>query len=127
MIKLKTIQRSNPADANAARMYYVSAGNGGEVTLEDLTTAISDRCTVTEPDVLAVLSALQREMTVNLMGGKIVRFGTFGSFQLGLSSTGVEKQEDASQQQVRRLRVKFRPGMRIRDQLKLAKFTLSND
>jgi nucleoid DNA-binding protein len=47
---------------------------------------ISDRCTLTETDVLAALNALQREMIKNLLEGKIVRFGTFGSFQLGLSS-----------------------------------------
>jgi predicted histone-like DNA-binding protein len=124
MIKLKTVQRPNPKDATAARKFYVSTQSAGDVTLEEMSEEISDRCTLTETDVLAALSALQREMIKNLLAGKIVRFGTFGSFQLSLSSKGVETADDASQSQVRAARVRFRPGMRIQDNLKLLKYTL---
>jgi len=125
MIKLKTVQRPNPKDATAAPKFYVSTQSAGEVTLEQLSEEISDRCTLTETDVLAALNALQREMIKNLLEGKIVRFGTFGSFQLGLSSTGVDTADDASQHQVRGARVRFRPGMRIQDNLKLLKYSLA--
>ena len=125
MIKLKTIQRPNPKDATAARKFYVSTQSAGDVTLEEMSEEISDRCTLTETDVLAALNALQREMIKNLLAGKIVRFGTFGSFQLALSSDGVDKAEEASQSQVRAARVRFRPGMRIQDNLKLLKYTLA--
>jgi len=119
------VQRPNPKDVNAERKYYVSTQSAGEVTLEQMSEEISDRCTLTETDVLAALSALQREMIKNLMDGKIVRFGTFGSFQLGLSSTGVETASDASQHQVKVARVRFRPGMRIQDNLKMLKYSLT--
>jgi len=125
MIKLKTIQRPNPKDSTAARKFYVSTQSAGDVTLEEMSEEISDRCTLTETDVLAALNALQREMIKNLLAGKIVRFGTFGSFQLALSSDGVDKAEEASQSQVRAARVRFRPGMRIQDNLKLLKYTLA--
>ena len=125
VIKLKTVQRPNPKDATAARKYYVSSQNSGDVTLEEMSEEISDRCTLTETDVLAAISALQREMIKNLLAGKIVRFGTFGSFQLSLSSSGVETADDASQSQVRSARVRFRPGARIQDNLKLLKYSLS--
>ena len=125
MIKLKTIQRPNPKDSTAARKFYVSTQSAGDVTLEEMSEEISDRCTLTETDVLAALNALQREMIKNLLAGKIVRFGTFGSFQLALSSDGVDKAEEASQSQVRAARVRFRPGMRFQDNLKLLKYTLA--
>jgi len=125
MIKLKTVQRPNPKDATAARKFYVSTQSAGDVTLEKMSIEISDRCTLTETDVLAALSALQHEMIKNLLDGKIVRFGTFGSFQLSLSSNGVETANDASQHQVRAARVRFRPGMRIQDNLKLLKYSLT--
>jgi len=91
MIKLKMVQRPNPKDATAERKFYVSAKNMGEVSLEAMSENISDRCTLTETDVLAVLSALQREMTKSLMDGRIGRFCTFGSFELSLNSNSVEK------------------------------------
>ncbi len=125
MIKLKTIQRPNPKDLTAERKYYVSAKNEGEISLEEMSENISDRCTLTETDVLAALSALQREMTKNMMAGKIVRFGTFGSFQLTLNSRGVEKITDASQSQVKGVRVRFRPGTRIQENLRNLKYTLT--
>ena len=125
MIKLKTIQRPNPQDATAARKFYVSTQSAGDVTLEEMSEEISDRCTLTETDVLAALNALQREMIKNLLAGKIVRFGTFGSFQLALSSDGVDKADEASHSLVRAARVRFRPGMRIQDNLKLLKYTLA--
>jgi predicted histone-like DNA-binding protein len=125
VIKLKTIQRPNPKDLTAERKYYVSAQNSGEVSLEEMSENISDRCTLTETDVLAALSALQREMTRNMMAGKIVRFGTFGSFQLTLNSSGVENIADTSQNQVKGVRVRFRPGTRIQENLRNLKYTLT--
>lgn len=124
MIKLKTVQRPNPMDVTAERKFYVSAKNVGEISFEEMSENISDRCTLTETDVLAALSALQREMTKNLMSGMIVRFGTFGSFQLSLNSSGVEKIDDASQNQVTGVRIRFRPGTRIQDNLRNLKYTL---
>jgi len=124
MIKLKTIQRANPLDATAPKKFYVSTQSAGEVTLEEISELISEKCTLTETDVLAALNALTKEMTTHLMDGKIVRFGTFGSFQLGLRSNGVVTEAETSRLQVRGARVKFRPGRRIEDSLLRLKYSL---
>ena len=115
----------NPLDKTAAQKYYVSTQSAGEVTLEKMSELISEKCTLTETDVLAALTALSKEMTTHLMDGKIVRFGTFGSFQLGISSTGVDTEAEASRSQVTATRVKFRPGRRIEDSLLQLKYTLT--
>jgi predicted histone-like DNA-binding protein len=125
MINLTLVQRPNPQDLNAARKYYVSTKSAGEITLDEMSESISEKCTLTETDVLAVLSALTKEMSTNLMDGKIIRFGSFGSFQLALNSTGVETAADASRLQVKGARVRFRPGTRIQAGLKQLKFSLS--
>lgn len=125
MIKLKTVQRMNPLDKTAAQKYYVSTQSSGEITLEKMSELISEKCTLTETDVLAALTALNKEMTTHLMEGKIVRFGTFGSFQLGISSSGVDTEAEASRLQVTSTRVKFRPGRRIEDSLLQLKYTLT--
>lgn len=125
MIKLKTVQRANPLDKTAPHKYYVSTQSSGEINLEQMSELISEKCTLTETDVLAALNALTREMTTHLMEGKIVRFGTFGSFQLGLKSHGVETEAEASRLQVKATRVKFRPGRRIEDSLLRLKYTIA--
>ena len=124
MIQLKTVQRPNPKDVTAPRKYYVSTQSAGEVTLETLSEAISEKCTLTDTDVLAVLSALTKEMKAHLMDGKIVRFGSFGSFQLALNSSGVDKPEETSKHQVKAAKVRFRPGLKIQESLKVLKFKL---
>lgn len=125
MITLKKIQRANPLDKEAPKKFYVSTSGSGEIDLETMSANISEKCTLTEPDVLAVLSALTSEMTVQLMEGKIVRFGSFGSFQLGISSKGVATETEASRNQVKGIRVKFRPGRRISNALAQLRFTLT--
>ncbi len=125
MITLKKIQRANPLDKEAPRKFYVSTSGSGEIDLETMSANISEKCTLTEPDVLAVLSALTSEMTAQLMEGKIVRFGSFGSFQLGISSKGVATETEASRNQVKGIRVKFRPGRRISNALAQLRFTLT--
>ncbi len=122
---MKKIQRTNPQDKAAPKKYYVSTTGTGEVDLEAMSINISEKCTLTEPDVLAVLSALTTEMTTQLMEGKIVRFGSFGSFQLGISSKGVDSENETSRHQVKGIRVKFRPGRRIVNALAALKFTLT--
>jgi len=125
MISLKKIQRTNPQDKEAPKKFYLSTSGSGEVDLETMSMNISERCTLTEPDVLAVLSALTSEMTTQLMEGKIVRFGSFGSFQLGISSKGVASETETSRNQVKGIRVKFRPGRRIVNALSQLRFSVT--
>ncbi len=125
MINLSLVQRPNPKDLEAARKFYVSTKSAGEITLDQMSELISEKCTLTETDVLAVLSALTREMSTHLMDGKIIRFGNFGSFQLSLSSAGVETAAEASRTQVKGARVRFRPGARIQAGLKQLKYSLT--
>lgn len=126
MINLSIVQRANPKDLNAPRKYYVSTKSSGEITLDTMSELISEKCTLTETDVLAVLSALTREMTAHLMDGKIIRFGSFGSFQLSINSEGVDTEAEATRTQVRRTRVLFRPGPRIQSGLKQLKFSVTS-
>ena len=125
MIKLKKIQRPNPLKPSEPHKFYVTAEKAGDITLEEMSQLISERCTLTETDVLAGLNALMLEMTKQLMDGKIVRFGTFGTFQLALNSSGVETEEETTRLQVKGVRVRFRPGRRIADSLRNLKYTLS--
>lgn len=125
-IKLSVVQRPNPLDKEAPRKYYVSTQSAGEVDIEMMSEIISEKCTLTEADVLAVLTALTKEMSTNLMEGKIVRFGSFGSFQLGVSSNGVDSMDAVTRSLVKGVRVKFRPGKRIQESLLRLKYTVAS-
>ncbi len=82
-IRLSIIQHPNPLDKTVTRKYDVSTQSAGEVDLEKMSELISEKCTLTETDVLAVLTAMTNEMSGNLTEGKIVSFGTFCLFSWG--------------------------------------------
>ena len=57
------------------------------INTKKLCQNIRDRCTLTEPDVVAVVSALITEVSGQLALGNRVVLDGFGSFKVGLSST----------------------------------------
>lgn len=48
---------------------------------------ITERCTVTEPDILAVINALMTEISANIAEGNKVVLDNFGSFKLGIRTS----------------------------------------
>ena len=68
------------------------------VSVKDLALRISARCTVTEPDILAVISALVFEMNQVLKDGNRVKLDGLGTFRVGIHSQGVQKAEDFNAQ-----------------------------
>ena len=68
------------------------------VGVKDLANRVSARCTVTEPDILAVISALVFEMNQVLKDGNRVKLDGLGTFRVGIHSQGVQKAEDFNAQ-----------------------------
>ena len=64
------------------------------VDIKALAARISNSCTVTEPDILAVISALVTEMNYALTQGSKVKVDGLGTFRVGIHSHGVEKADD---------------------------------
>ena len=67
------------------------------VSVKDLALRISERCTVTEPDILAVISALVFEMN-QVLKMVTVWARRIGNFPRRYSLTGVQKAEDFNAQ-----------------------------
>lgn len=113
-IKYKVLPRKNPQDINAPEKFYAAAIADGEIDLDKLAEQISYQCTVTESDCYAVLLSLERNIINELEQGKIVKLGRLGNFQIGLSSEGKETSEEVSSAAVKKARILFRPGKRLR-------------
>ncbi|WP_028896560.1 HU family DNA-binding protein [Prevotella sp. HUN102] len=76
--------------------WYARAVVSNRVGIRELSARISDRCTVTESDILAVVSALVKEMEHELKQGSRVTLDGFGSFKVAIHSRGVENLKDFS-------------------------------
>jgi predicted histone-like DNA-binding protein len=116
-IKFKVLPRKNPRDLEAPEKFYAAAIADGEIDLEGLAEMIAYQCTVTDSDCYAVLTALEHNIVNELKQGRIIKLGRLGNFQVGLSSDGKETAGEVNSSSIRKNRVLFRPGKRLRSML----------
>jgi predicted histone-like DNA-binding protein len=118
-------EKTNPANPGAPKKWYAIAKSAGEVDLRSLGKQITQRCTVNYADTLAVIEGLLQVLSEQLEEGMIVRFGDLGSFQVTISSSGVDTQEQFHASMIRGSKVSFRPGKVLKDMLKSLHFIKS--
>jgi predicted histone-like DNA-binding protein len=115
-------EKGNPLKPEEPKKWYASAVSTGDVRLRALGKEITQRSTVSYADTLAVLEALTQVLRDRLGESKIVRFGDFGSFQIAISSEGVETPEQFSVSKIKSRKVVFRPGVELKEVLNNLKF-----
>jgi predicted histone-like DNA-binding protein len=108
------LPKKNPQDLLAPEKYYATAIADGIVDLDLLAELIADQCTVTEADCYAVLISLEKNIIRELGQGRIVKVGRLGNFKVGLSSEGMATADDVSSSSIKKTKILFRPGKRMR-------------
>lgn len=116
-IKYKVLPRKNPRDLQAPEKFYAAAIADGDVDLDRLAELISYQCTVTASDCYAVLLSLEHNIIGELGQGRIIKLGRLGNFQVGISSDGKENAADVSSAAIKKSRILFRPGKKLRTML----------
>lgn len=122
-IVYKPLPRKNPQDLAAPEKYYAAVVANGSVDFETLAEMISEQCTVTETDCLAVLNVLEQNVIRELKQGRIVRLGKLGNFQVSLSSDGFSTADEVSSEAITKTRILFRPAKKMRNLLKNLSFS----
>ena len=122
-INYRPLARKNPQDITATPKYYAAVKTNGSVDFETLASLISEQCTVTETDCLAVLNVLEQNIVRELGQGRIVRLGKLGNFQVSLSSEGFATEEEVSAAGITNARILFRPAKKLRNLLKNLNFS----
>lgn len=121
-ILYKVLPKKNPQDLLAPEKYYATAIADGIVDLDLLAELIAEQCTVTEADCYAVLLSLEKNIIRELGQGRIVKVGRLGNFQVGISSEGKDTPEEVTAVNVKKSRVIFRPGKKLRTLLKTVNY-----
>lgn len=127
MIKYKVVGRRKPGVTEGPMKYYASIVLDGEVGLQEICQEIENTSTVSEADIMAVLTSLVRIVPDKLTQGKIVRLGDLGSLRPSLGSNGMDKEEDVSGHSIKNNKVLFKPGRRITKAMKGADYKKSKD
>jgi predicted histone-like DNA-binding protein len=117
-VKFNVVERPNPQDREAPKKFYPSIQSSGRRSLRQLSNRITQMCTVSTPDTLAVLESLLTVIPQELAEGNIVELGDFGSFWLRNNAEGAEEMEKVSASQVTNLLPRFIPGKEFKKALK---------
>lgn len=113
-IKYKVSEKGQPGvTGGGVKKFYAQVVYGDEVTVDDLSKEIEKFCSLSEPDVRAVILALENVIQNKLSEGRIVRLERLGSLYPAISSQGEAKAEDVDANSIKSVSVNYRPGVRI--------------
>ncbi|MBW1617301.1 MAG: HU family DNA-binding protein [Empedobacter falsenii] len=121
-VKYNVIQKAYPGDPMAPKKFYANSIADGEVSLRNLSKEIAQTSSISESDVYATLIDLAKMLSKHLSDGKIVRLGDFGSFQISISSEGMDVMNKVNSASIKSAKILFRPGLDLRDTLATLKY-----
>ncbi|HCC93972.1 MULTISPECIES: HU family DNA-binding protein [unclassified Empedobacter] len=121
-VKYNVIQKAYPGDPTGPKKFYANSIADGEVSLRNLSKEIAQTSSISESDVYATLIDLAKMLSKHLSDGKIVRLGDFGSFQISISSEGMDAMNKVNSASIKSAKILFRPGLDLRDTLATLKY-----
>ncbi|MDR2834059.1 MAG: HU family DNA-binding protein [Streptococcaceae bacterium] len=113
---------ANPQNRNEVKT-YARALIGRNNDFRYMAERISANVSIKRGDAYATLMELEDETIDMLLKGETVELGGIGKLYLSVSSEGVEDEEDFSVRNIKGAKINFRPGSRLREALKSAKYT----
>lgn len=122
-IKFNLVEKPQPGVAGGGvKKWYASAKADGEISIDELTVEIEKFSALSEADIRGVIIALENVIINQIVNGKIVRLDKLGSFYPSLSSEGAVNETDFNVSFIKGAKINYRPGKRISEALKVAKF-----
>ena len=103
--------------------FYGLVRLSGKITINDIAKEIAEYCTVTRPDILAVLDALQTRIAEHLRRGETLRFDKLGCFRPTMKSGGAATAAAWNPAMVKKVNVVFRPNNEILQTLSVKNIT----
>ena len=123
MAKFRKV-KNNRKNSPTRGMIYGRAVVNRVVHTSAIAKKITERCTVTEPDILAVINALMTEISANISEGNKVVLDNFGSFKLGIRTSPAESAKKFTSANIKNMYVIYSPYT-VMDQGKRVKPMLS--
>lgn len=120
----KPVQKAEPGVAGGgSKKWYASAISNGETDINGLIRKVEKISTMSGGDIKGVTYSLVDAIIEELSAGRIVRIGELGDLQISISSEGHDEEEDVRSSSIRKSRINFRPGTRLKQMLNNLTFT----
>lgn len=126
-VKFKAMERVNPRDLTLPRKFYALLKSGDDVSFEELADLISKVSNLNYGQVLGALGTLIEIIEIQLKHGRPVRLNTLGTFYLTLTSNGVDAEEELSSDDIKKAKIRFRPGKRLQKMIRNLEYEKVND
>ena len=127
-MQYKIVKRGQPGVSGGGDIkYYATPHYTGKTDLADISRRVSDGSTLTETDVVAVLTRVVNTIGEQLKEGKIVQLGNLGSFRISISSQGETSADEVSALSIRNSKVLFRPSAVFNTRLADLRFEKARD
>lgn len=111
----------NPGEKFLARIY-----RGQDVEIDQIASEISEATTVTHPDVLACLKALEFHIVKYISAGQAVKLGLLGSFIPSISAKAMATPDEVTADSIKRARCRFYPSVQFKNSLTKCQFKLAD-
>ncbi|MGC9353999.1 MAG: HU family DNA-binding protein [Mariniphaga sp.] len=122
-VSYKVVKTATPGvKGGGAYRYYPRICSRTKMDLTELSRRISRMCTLHPADVNAVLTILTNELPDLLLQNYTIHLGDFGTFSLHASGKPADSPGEADASKITGVKVGFRPGTSIKQELKKAKF-----
>lgn len=102
--------------------FYAQVVTKGTIDTKELCKIISDKCTLSVADMKAAIEALAQTIEDSLQDGYNVSIDELGTFSVSAESRTVQEQDDIRGQSVKVKNINFRPSVRLKSSMKIAKF-----
>lgn len=123
-MQYKVVERKKPGTQDFK--YYGTVVLGEPIGLRAIVKEIEEKCTLTQPDIVAVLYALESAVAAKLRNGQAVRFGTLGSFRPTITSNGAPNAAAWAPSMIKRVRAVFTPSGQLKRDLAVKNCTFSS-
>ncbi len=120
-IKRKINVGSNPGEKYLARLY-----RGQDVTMDQIASDISLSTTISYPDVLACLKALEIHISKYVLAGQAVKFDYLGHFIPSISASAMATPDEVTADTIKKTRCRFFPSVEFKNALAKSKYELAD-
>jgi predicted histone-like DNA-binding protein len=104
------VERGNPADPAAPKKWHPVLKSLGMVREKEVGEQIADETTLNPKEGEIALAQLQKVLIRNLLDGRTVQLGDWGSFYLTVTSEGSETKEEVTAANVTKINIRFKSG-----------------
>jgi predicted histone-like DNA-binding protein len=118
----KKVQRMNPANPSAPKLWYPLLKSVGLVKEKQVAKLLADETTLNPKEAEMTLYQLLKVIVSLLLDGHTVQLGELGSFRLTSRSEGSATEEEATPARIKSLHIHFVASKELREQIGKATF-----